>query len=158
MERDHNLHENVSHWPLNLCSFLKRISLSLPSGIYLDPSCPEEGHAAALLPSWPARGQQEQLYKSWLYKKKKKISGRSSSWALTPPSQPQPANYRGGAYMIPAFPRGHQTVGRGSVKLAALQIWFCSFVPVCWFNPPKTAGRLLGSLWALLLVLIIKMF
>ena len=29
---------------------------------------------------------------------------------------------QGRAYMIPAFPRGHQTVGRGSVKLAALQI------------------------------------
>ena len=104
MERDHNLHENVSHWPLNLCSFLKRITLSLPSGIYLDPSCPEEGHAAAPLPSWPARGQQEQLYKSWLYKKKWKISGRSSSWELTPPRQPQTVNYRGGLTWFLRFP------------------------------------------------------
>lgn len=51
--------------------------------------CPEEGHAA-LLPSWPAGGQREQLYKSWLYKN----TGRRSSWELTLPRQPQTVNYR----------------------------------------------------------------
>lgn len=74
---------------------------------------PEEGHAA-LLPSWPAGGQREQLYKSWLYKN----TGRRSSWELILPRQPQTVNYKGLTWFLRS--PGTSNSQPGCVKLAQL--------------------------------------
>lgn len=97
--------------------------------------CSEE-HPAAPLPSWPAGGQREQLYKSWLYKN----TARRSSWELTLPRQPQTVNYRELTWFLRSL--GTSNSQTGSIKpLASLQI---CFPPLCHLNSLKTAGRLLG--------------
>lgn len=75
---------------------------------------------------------------------KKENTMRSSSWELTPPRQPQTVNYRG-AYMIPAFPRGHQTVGRGSVKLGPRSLHFRSASALLFRRVGSIPRRLQGG-------------
>lgn len=75
---------------------------------------------------------------------KKENARRSSSWELTPPRQPQTVNYRG-AYMIPAFPRGHQTVGRGSVKLGPRSLHFRSASALLFRRVGSIPRRLQGG-------------
>ena len=75
---------------------------------------------------------------------KKENARRSSSWELTPPRQPQTVNYRE-AYMSPAFPRGHQTVGRGSVKLGPRSLHFRSASALLFRRVGSIPRRLQGG-------------